>query len=388
MFTDLKIIELASVLAGPSVGQFFAELGAEVIKIENPKTKGDVTRSWKVKGEDSSDRSAYFTSTNWGKKSLTLDISQIEGLKVLHRLAVEADIVIASYKPGDAKKLKVDYETLSGRNSKLIYGEITGYGADIKRVGYDAIIQAESGFMYMNGQADGPPTKMPVALVDVLAGHHLKEAILLALIHRMKTGEGRHVSVSLMDAAISSLVNQAANYLITGVDPRRKGSIHPNIAPYGEIFETRDEKQLILAVGNNKQFNKLCKVLGLHQLIEDKLFTTSPSRVKNRTLLGDQLKSEISQVESDVLMKELNANQIPAGIITSVADALEHQDIASIKLQSNDLLGLRGFAASGLEISSHILPPPGLGEHNNAILTQELGFNTNEIKGLSERGII
>ena len=158
MFKDLKIIELASVLAGPSVGQFFAELGAEVIKVEYPGLGGAVTRSWKMSGEQDGDISAYFSSINWGKKSLTLNLGEKEGKEILYDLIRQTDIVITSYKPGDAEKLQVDYESLSSLNPKLIYGEITGYGSKINRVGYDAIIQAESGFMYMNGSSDGPPT--------------------------------------------------------------------------------------------------------------------------------------------------------------------------------------------------------------------------------------
>src|SRR6478609_11070071 len=171
MFADLKVLELASVLAGPSVGQFFAELGAEVIKVENLKSGGDVTRTWKVSGEKEGDLSAYFCSCNWGKKSIAVDLSSKEGKEIVQKLASKSDVVIASYKPGDAEKLGVAYEQLNNINPKLIYGQITGYGSDNNRVGYDAVIQAESGFMDMNGERGGDPLKMPVALIDVLAAH-------------------------------------------------------------------------------------------------------------------------------------------------------------------------------------------------------------------------
>ena len=183
-------MELASVLAGPSVGQFFAELGAEVIKIENPATGGDVTRSWKSAGEDTDDRSAYFCSCNWGKKSVLIDLGDAGHRQKFYKLVETADIVIASYKPGDAEKLKVDYDSLSKINPRLVYGQITGYGLSDDRVGYDAVIQAESGFMDMNGYPQSDPLKLPVALIDVLAAHQLKEALLVALLNREKTGSG------------------------------------------------------------------------------------------------------------------------------------------------------------------------------------------------------
>jgi crotonobetainyl-CoA:carnitine CoA-transferase CaiB-like acyl-CoA transferase len=208
---DLKVLELASVLAGPGVGQFFAELGAKVIKVENARTGGDVTRSWRVSGENTDDRSTYFCSVNWGKQSIAVDLAAAEGKDIVCRLALRCDIVIASYKPGDAEKLGVDYKTLSREHPDLIYGQISGYGNSDTRVGYDAIIQAESGFMFLNGEPGGRSLKMPVALVDILAGHHLKEGLLLALMKKYQTGMGSLVEVSLLDAALASLANQATN---------------------------------------------------------------------------------------------------------------------------------------------------------------------------------
>lgn len=201
MFENIRVLELASVLAGPGVGQFFAELGAEVVKVENLKTSGDVTRTWKGSGELTDDRSAYFCSVNWGKKSMAVDLTSSEGRSIVQKLAAKSDIVIASYKPGDAEKLGVSYEQMKLKNLKLIYGQITGYGSDNERVGYDAVIQAESGFMDLNGEKNGLPTKMPVALIDVLAGHQLKEALLIALLKRERSGMGGFVEVSLIQTA-------------------------------------------------------------------------------------------------------------------------------------------------------------------------------------------
>ena len=247
----LKVLELASVLAGPSVGMFFAELGATVYKIENVTTHGDVTRKWKLPKEDAdTDISGYFSSVNWGKSSFAVDLCREEGLNIIYELAAQCDIVLVSYKPGDAEKLRVDYPTLKRYNEKLIYSHITGYGLQNPRAGFDAIIQAESGFTFMNGQPDGPPTKMPVALMDVLAAHHLKEAILLALYYREKTGKGQYIEASLFKAGVSSLANQATNWLVGRAIPQRMGSDHPNIVPYGTIFKTADGKEIVLAHGH------------------------------------------------------------------------------------------------------------------------------------------
>lgn len=224
----LKVIELANVLAGPSIGTFLAELGAKVIKVENISTEGDVTRKWKLpKESESTDISGYFSCVNWGKTSLALDLTAPEGLKIIHDLTKTSDIVLASYKPGDAEKLNVDYATLKNIQERIIYAHITGYGLQNPRAGFDAIVQAESGFTYMNGERGGPPVKMPVALMDVLTAHQIKEAILLALLHREKTGKGQFIDASLFQSGVASLVNQATNWLVGKAIPERIGSDHP-----------------------------------------------------------------------------------------------------------------------------------------------------------------
>ena len=362
----LKIIELASVLAGPSVGQFFAELGAEVIKVESPKTGGDVTRSWRFKGERvSGGVSAYFTSVNWGKKSLAIDLSNMEERAIVYKLVKSADIVIASYKPGDAEKLGVDYKTLKEINPALIYGQITGYGLDNPKVGYDAVIQAESGFMSINGELGADPLKMPVALIDVLAGHQLKEALLVALIERMESGQGKFVQVALIDAAISALVNQGANWLVGQNQPTSMGNIHPNIAPYGELFMTKDKRQLLLAVGSDRQFSKLCSILKISEIHR---FSTNQERVENREELNRMLSNEIRLWPSVELMEILVSQQVPAGLVTTVSEALDHGEPHWF-LKAEGFTGLRSFAASGFDRLS-LSPPPQLGQHNQEILSQ------------------
>lgn len=356
-FKGYKLIELANVLAGPSVGQFFAELGAEVIKVEHPATKGDVTRKWKLPTEKEEELSAYFSSVNWGKRSVLLDVRKKADQAKLYDLVKEADLVVASYKPGDAEKLGLDYASLKQIKPGIIYGCITGYGEADHRVGYDAIIQAEAGFMYMNGQADGEPTKMPVALIDVLAAHQLKEGMLLGIIQRMKTGQGTKVSVSLLEAAISSLVNQASNWLNAGHISQRMGSEHPNIAPYGTIFKTKDQVAIILAVGTDRQFQSLCQVLSLP---ENELFTTNPLRVKNKQVLTPSLREKIATWQANELLPLLHQHHIPVGQINSMDRVFELPQAQNILLEAKGKQGVRQFVAEieGVSRPSLSVPPP------------------------------
>ena len=255
MLSNLIVIELASVLAGPDVGMFFSELGAKVIKIENKLTGGDVTRNWKLSSEPTENNvSAYFSSVNWNKEYLFLNLSLKEDQEQVYELVKTADIVIANFKPGDDKKLGMNYEKLKSYNPKIIFGEINGYGESNKRAAYDVVLQAETGFMSMNGSPESGPVKMPIALIDVLAAHQLKEGLLLALLQKEKTGNGSKVEVSLYDSALASLKNQATNWLMNKHIPRPIGSLHPNIAPYGETFTTKDNKTIVLAIGSNNQF--------------------------------------------------------------------------------------------------------------------------------------
>jgi crotonobetainyl-CoA:carnitine CoA-transferase CaiB-like acyl-CoA transferase len=365
MFQDLKVIELASVLAGPSVGQFLAELGATVVKIEAPV--GDVTRSWKGVGEQTDDRSAYFCSVNWGKKSVVMDLTRPAGTRQLHGLVEEADIVLASYKPGDAEKLRVDYKTLSAINPRIIYGMITGYGSGNPRVGYDAIIQAEAGFMSMNGEPLGPSLKMPVALVDVLAAHHLKEGILIALLNRGRTGKGDCVAVSLIEAALSSLVNQGTNWLVAGKVPVKQGSSHPNIAPYGDVFTTKDGRDLLLAVGSDRQFQDLCVLLDIGALGVDAKFSTNVARVENRLELNSILQARVGQYDSEALMDNIHGAKIPAGFIQNVQQALEMEEAQTLLLERDIIKGVRTYVGrvASNENFHALLPPPHLGEHTS-----------------------
>ncbi len=391
MFTGLKVVELASVLAGPSVGQFFTELGAEVIKVENLKTGGDVTRTWRGKHEGDNTVTAYFTSVNWGKKSLAIDLSKEEGKDIVYQLATKADIIIASYKPGDAEKLGVDYATLAKQNASLIYGQITGYGPDNERVGYDAVIQAESGFMDLNGEPGGVPLKMPVALIDVLAGHHLKEGLLLALLKKERTGEGGLVEVSLIQAAITSLSNQATNWLVTHQLPVRQGSAHPNIAPYGDTYITKDQKIILVAIGSDRQFRDLCQVLGLTELASNSKYATNSLRVKNREALNLELQSGVSHISTQDFMNGCQKLKIPAGIIQNLKEVFEMDEAKEILIHGAHLKGVRNVISNSngkLPDVSNISAPPLFGQHSEEILRNTLTLSPEQIAILRKNKVI
>jgi crotonobetainyl-CoA:carnitine CoA-transferase CaiB-like acyl-CoA transferase len=323
IFKGLKVVELAQVLAGPSVGMFFAELGAHVLKIENPAT-GDMTRHWKHAAESHNHPvSAYFASVNWGKTFLKLDLTISENFERLLDELKDADILLVNFKSGDAEKFSLRYADLKDKFPRLIYGSIIGFETNNPRMAFDLILQAESGFMRMNGTLQSGPLKMPVALIDVLAAHHLKEAILLALIQRQTSGAGCAVEVSLLDAAVASLVNQAANYLMVGQIPSLQGSLHPNIAPYGETFTCADEGQIVIAAATNQQFFNLCRLLNQEAWATDPLFLDNQQRVKNRILLQKRLIPIFLAEKSEEICTKLNKNGIPAGCIRTLDQVLK-----------------------------------------------------------------
>lgn len=324
---NLKVVELASVLAGPAAGMFFAELGAKVIKIENKKTGGDVTRSWKLPDEDpSSNVSAYFSAVNYKKEYLFLDYSNANDISVLHELLRNADVVIANFKAGDDVKFKLDYPSVKVLNENIIYAHLTGYGKENPKVAYDVVLQAEAGFLYMNGTATSGPVKMPVALIDVLAAHQLKEAVLLALLKKNSTGKGSYIELSLLQTAISSLANQATNYLMENHIPQPMGTLHPNIAPYGEIIYSKEKIPFVLAVGSDQQFKLLCNVIGASELLSDQRFSDNKSRVKNRMALIGLLNEFSSRIETALIENKLNENNVPFGKINSMKDVFEMKE--------------------------------------------------------------
>jgi len=326
MLDGLKVIDASTVLAGPSVATFLAELGADVTKIEHPDHP-DATRSWKLAMEDKEVAvSAYFSSVNYLKKYLSLDLSDSEDYARFVELIKDADILITNFKKGDDVKLKITDAILFELNPKLIIGKISGYGPESDRVAYDLILQAESGLMSMNGTPESGPVKMPVALIDVLSAHHLKEGILLALYEREKNGKGKSINVSLYDSALSSLTNQASNYLMADHIPQRIGSLHPNISPYGELFVTKDEQLITFAIGSNTHFSKLCETLDLNHLIGTAKYIDNQHRVINREELAKLIADKVRELVSVKLLSELRDLNVPAGKIKNLQEVFEDEE--------------------------------------------------------------
>lgn len=324
-FKNLKVVELASVLAGPTVGMFFAELGAKVIKIENPNSKGDVTRSWKLPSENQEvNVSAYWSSCNYKKEHLFLNLKKEEELQKVKSLITSSDILLTNYKHGTDKKLGLEYKTLKATNPRLIHCHLTGFTSDIHRTAYDVVIQAETGYMSMNGTPESGPTKMPLALMDLLAAHQMKEALLIALWKREQTGKGSYVEVSLEKSGIANLANQATNFLMANHIPKPIGSLHPNIAPYGDTFQCKDGKSIVLAVGSNVHFQKLCTILGDSSLGEHENFLTNSLRVTNRKDLQFVLGELFAAKKQKVLLDELLANEVPAGAIKNMKEVFDN----------------------------------------------------------------
>ena len=417
LMAGMKVIELANVLAGPTVCQFLAELGADVIKIENTTTKGDVTRTWRLSNDiPDSSVTAYFSCCNLGKQSVALDLRDPRGLHIIHQMIKDADVVVASYKPGDAEKLKVDYKTLAQINPTLVYAQITGYGLNDSRAGYDAVIQAESGFQYINGEPEpAPPTKMPVALMDLLAAHQLKEGILTSMWRKERDGVGNFVSVSLMSAGVSALANQATGYLKTNTLPVRIGSDHPSICPYGTVFQCKDNGLITLAIGSDKQFSHLCQVLNIPNIALDAKYSTNPKRVENRTECKNIIKNEILKFNRLELLNELNINAVPAGGVNDMKDVFKQPQAERLVVRNSDgaALGIRQIAyvnnsshteddddlddeavigdAKDITITTSkdnvsLLPPPEYAEHTIEVLEQYL--DSNEIENLIQEGVI
>lgn len=335
-FQGTTVLELASVLAGPAVGMFFAELGARVIKVEHAGTGGDVTRSWKLPAEPADQAwSAYFCSVNWNKEHHLLDLRLESDRNKVYAWVEEADIVLSNFRADAAQRLGMSYAKLQSLRPDLIYAEIKGFGEGDERSAYDVVLQAEAGFLYMCGEADRPPSKMPVALIDLLAAHQLKEGILVALLHKARTGEGSYVSCSLLDAAIASLANQASNYLMCGQIAERMGTGHPNIAPYGDLFYTADAAELVLAVGSDKQFSGLCKALSRPDLATDARFDHNAARLQHRGLLQSELQASIGKLEVETCMQRFADNGVPVGRVRNMEEVFQLEQARKLILEDS-----------------------------------------------------
>ena len=331
---NLKIIEISSVLAGPSVGMFFAELGSEVIKIENKLSNGDITRKWHQTMEDSDKQSAYFSSANWGKKHIFLDFNNSSDKKKLIKLVKAADILITNFKHGDAEKFNLTFKFCKSINQKIIYAKIEGFKTNPHRVAFDAIIQAETGFMSINGESGEQGVKMPVAMMDILAAHQLKEGILIALLKRKENSKAYCVSTTLEETGYASLANQASNYLMTNVVPRKMGSLHPNIAPYGEKVITKDKESFLLAIGTDKQFLKFSSYIGLSEKSMSE-YKNNKKRVLNRKNLIKKIQKRVSQISAIEFSSNCIKLNIPIGKINTIENAFKSTAAQNMILKEN-----------------------------------------------------
>ncbi len=335
---NLKIVEFASVLAGPAVGMFFAELGAEVIKIENKRTGGDVTRGWRLPTEDpAAPVSAYWAAVNYGKQHRMLDLSEAADLDEAKRLVADADVVISNFRPEAAQRMGLDADTLRRAYPRLIYAQLQSYPDPTDdRPAFDIVLQAETGFMSMTGEPGRPSVRMPVALIDLLAAHHLKEGILLALWEREKTGRGAIVRASLFESAIASLANQATNWLMGAHVPEPMGSMHPNIAPYGDQFRCADGQVLVLAIGTEVHFHRLCQVLGDPDLAQHADYRSNALRVRHRDTLFSRLQDLFKVKDAASWLVLFHDAGVPAAPIRDLADVFDLPEARALILESTE----------------------------------------------------
>jgi formyl-CoA transferase len=324
----LVVLDLSRILAGPTATQLLGDLGATVIKVENPKSGGDDTRGWGPNyARDASgaatDLSAYFMSANRNKRSIAVDLASAEGQRVVRALAAQADVVIENYKPGGLEKYGLDADTLLAAHPQLVYCSISGFGQtgpNRDKPGYDLMAQGFGGIMSLTGAPDGPPMKVGVGIADVMCGMYATVGILAALRHRDATGEGQHIDLALVDAQMAWLINEGCNYLTSGQLPERRGNAHPNIVPY-DAFTCADGHVLV-AVGNDSQFARFCDAIGLADLATREEFRTNVARIANRDALMTHLCPRLKEFTKADVLARLQAVKVPAGPINTVAEAL------------------------------------------------------------------
>ncbi len=390
--SGIRVLDLSRVLAGPWCTQMLGDLGAEIIKIEQPG-KGDDTRSWGPPWHGDGDErlSAYYLSANRNKKSVTIDISKPEGQALIRELAAKCDVLVENFKVGGLEKYGLDYLSLKTLNPRLVYCSITGFGHSGPRAhqpGYDLMVQGMSGLMSVTGDPAGEPQKVGVALVDVMTGLHACIAVLAALNQRHETGRGQLIDMALLDVAVSTLANIGLNQRVTGEAPRRMGNAHPSVVPY-QVFETADG-HMIVAVGNDSQFAHFTKALGLSDLATDPRFATNSGRVENRGDLIPQLAQAMRGKTTGQWAEVLEAVNVPAGPINDIGQALADPQAVSRGLAT--MAGNRPAIASPLRLSDSLpdtgSEPPLLGQNTDEVLGAMLGHDAASIADLKARGIL
>jgi len=377
----VRVVELARILAGPWAGQLLADLGADVIKVENPDG-GDDTRGWGppfVKGQNGENLSAaYYHATNRGKRSVAIDFRTPEGVSRLKKLIASADVLIENFKVGGLKKYGLDYASLKAENPRLVYCSITGFGQDgpyAPRAGYDFIIQGMSGLMSITGPADGEPQKVGVAVSDIFTGLYTVIAIQAALRHAERTGRGQHIDMALFDTQVSVLANQNLNYLVSGNAPVRMGNAHPNICPY-EVFEVADG-HFILAVGNDGQFARFCSVIGCDELATAPGFSTNAERVANRARLREAIVPRLKSFARDTLLARLEEAGVPASPINTIAEMFADPQVVARGMRldlddgrGNKLPSVRAPMLMSETPLTYGRPSPRLGEHTEEVFRE------------------
>ncbi|NHM19581.1 CaiB/BaiF CoA transferase family protein [Tritonibacter mobilis] len=383
--SGLRVIDLSRVLGGPFAGQILGDHGAEVIKVEPPA--GDETRHWGPPFLDGT--ASYFLGLNRNKRAIALDLRQDEGRAVLMRLLEDADVLLENFKTGTLEKWGIGFETLSERFPRLIHCRVSGFGADGPMggmPGYDAILQAMGGIMSVNGTDDSGPTRVGLPVVDMVTGINAVVGVLLALQNRQRTGRGDFVEAALYDSALSLLHPHAANYALSGKLPQRTGNDHPNISPYS-TYATRT-RPVYLAVGNDRQFARLCDLIGAPEIAQDERFASNGGRVTNRAALRQELETAMAELDGAELAEKLIAAGVPAGPVLNVEEALAHPHAAH-RGMTVDIDSYRGLGAPVKPQSappSYRSKPPQFAEHTREILA-EAGFSDTEIEQLISTGI-
>jgi crotonobetainyl-CoA:carnitine CoA-transferase CaiB-like acyl-CoA transferase len=393
----IKVLDLSRVLAGPWTSQTLADLGAEVIKVERPDV-GDDTRSWGPPWFEAADGemlSAYFMSTNRGKKSVCIDLASQEGQAIVRKLADDADIVIENFKVGDMEKRGLDYATLSVSNPRLIYCSITGFGQTgpyKMRPGYDFMIQGISGLMSITGEPDEKsndgPQKVGVAVADLMTGLYSTIAILAAVTEREQSGKGQHIDMALMDVLTASLANQAANFLVSGDAPNRMGNAHPNVVPY-QTFAASDG-HIIVAVGNDKQFRALGGAIGRPDISNKTEYLSNADRIANRDSLAAEIQSEMEKNTMSDWLKILEQAGVPCGPINTIDKVFDDPQTKAREMQIS--LGGMPLVANPVRFSrsdmNYELEPPTLGQHTDEVLAAKLEMSPAELKTLRNKGVL
>ena len=390
----IRVLDLSRVFAGPMCGMVLGDFGAEVIKVEHPG-RGDDTRDWGIRIGKT--ETTYYNSMNRNKRSITVDLQSAEGLKIIHELLPQCDVVIHNFKTGGAEKLGIGYEQLKAIRPDLIYCAVAGYdtsGPEARRPGYDLVIQAEAGLMALNGDAHMPPLKFGVAVVDLMTGMYSAQAILAALLRRERLGVGQLIEMALYDCGLSVSGFYGLDALHLGRDPERYGNAHPSIVPYG-MYEAADGA-LIIAVGNNAQFDKFCRQVILRpDIVENPLFATNVERAKNRKELGPMLKTLIQTFPRELLLERMTAAGIPCGKVAGLHEALTSERSRRgqmVQDMPHPVMGTTPVFAPPYRLDGQRLPirnaPPTLGEGTRAVLQELLSMSDSQLEALQAAGVL